>query len=449
MTKKWIFVINAFLGIASALFALGFISFSFLRVSDIPFQATLETQRALPKNGFIQKKDAYDAIAKSFLQLQFAPLSIKVPDLKHLLLFFGKNARPDASNHATALHFALSDSKTQASIAPGERLYLFYDRSQTLSRYVFSPSNKETSLWLEVLDHKNNEAQLKVSVRNEKGEVVSEPFTNSQFTLPQKEFVRLTPSTWEIGKFRVDGTLLARQRVRWFGVDQFMENHGGDEFKEVLGKQRVDFGEGEETYFVYVGVNDCLVWDGERWIVTSPGKETQGKDLMQVKKLDERMLTFDLWDAEGKNKLTLNLLKSNEQWSPESLQSEFKFVASRTRSQFVFEINGERVLLKPQDWLVQTENGWKKLSTPEEIDDYVSRKISGPMFIFNGIVKNEDHQAISGILYSHNRTEIESVELHVPTANSGTKGVAADRTKKDVRKSSKNISNLTIDYHKE
>jgi hypothetical protein len=128
------------------------------------------------------------------------------------------------------------------------------------------------------------------------------------------------------------------------------------------------------------------------------------------------MITFDLWDAEGKNKVTLNLLKSNEQWSPQNLQKDFKFVAARTRSQYVFEINGERVLLRPQDWLVATENGWKKLSTAEEIDDYVNRKVVGPMFVFDGIVKKEDCQVLTGTVFSQNRSEMETIELAVPQA---------------------------------
>ncbi|MCP5507977.1 MAG: hypothetical protein H7A37_06730 [Chlamydiales bacterium] len=47
----------------------------------------------------------------------------------------------------------------------------------------------------------------------------------------------------ELGKWRVDGTLLARQRARWYGPDMFLKRHGGDEFKDVSGKRRIDFGE--------------------------------------------------------------------------------------------------------------------------------------------------------------------------------------------------------------
>ena len=408
--------VNAVMAVFSGVLAILAVLFALLRSGEIDYPTEKSKKLTVPKSAFTLNKEAYDAIGTSLFELEFAPLSIKVPDLKPLLLFFGKNARPDASNHSVALHFALSDSKSNASIPIGEKLYLLYDRKQTPARYVFSPSNQETPLWLEVVENKGNEAVVKISVKNEVGETITEPANNSSFTLPQKDFVRLSQNNWEIGKHRVDGTLLARQKVRWFGIDKFMDRHGGDEFQELQGKQRIDFGEGEEIYHTYIGVNDVLIWQNDHWLKVTPGKDSLGKNLMMVKKVDERMITFDLWDAEGKNKVTLNLLKSNEQWSPQNLQKDFKFVAARTRSQYVFEINGERVLLRPQDWLVSTETGWKKLSTPEEIDDYVNRKVIGPMFVFDGIVKKEDCQVLTGTVFSHNRAEMETIELAVPQA---------------------------------
>lgn len=430
MTKKWLMFVNVGLGTLAGLLLLAALLVALFRPGEIPFPTTALKSHTLPKSSFELPKIAYDAIGQSLLELKFAPLSMKVPDLRQLLMFFGKNARPDANTNATALHFALTDSKSQASVVPGEKLYLMYDRSQTPARYVFSPKNQETALWLEA-EQKGNEAAVKISVRNEDGIVINEPFANAQFVLPQKDFVRLQPGNWEIGKFRVDGTLLARQKVRWFGQDRFMERHGGDEFKEIQGKQRIDFGDENEGYFAYLGAGDCLIWDGSHWVVVAPGKDTLGKDLMQVKKVDERMITFDLWDAEGKNKITLNLLKSTEQWSPQSIQKEFKFVAARTRSQYVFEVNGERVLLKPKDWLVMTEKGWQKLTTAEEIDDYVNRKVVGPMFVFDGIIKKDDCQTLSGTLFSNNRAEMETVELAVPQACSSTTVVTIPESKPD------------------
>jgi hypothetical protein len=86
-------------------------------------------------------------------------------------------------------------------------------------------------------------------------------------------------------------------------------------------------------------------------------------------------------------------------------------MGARTRSQYVFEIDNERMLLRPQDWLLLTEGGWKKLSTPKEIDDYVERRVTGTLFVFDSIGKKDEKQVIKGTVYNPMRTESYPVEL--------------------------------------
>jgi hypothetical protein len=143
-----------------------------------------------------------------------------------------------------------------------------------------------------------------------------------------------------------------------------------------------------------------------------------------VKKIDERIMNLELWDVEGNGKIVLNLLKSTESWIPQNLQQNFKFVGARTRSQFVFEVDKERVLLSPHDWLVLTETGWKKLVTPEEIDDYVDRKIVGPLFVFDKIERKDDRQMILGTLFNASRTEMAPIELSIQQQGSSNSSVA-------------------------
>ena len=54
--------------------------------------------------------------------------------------------------------------------------------------------------------------------------------------------------------------------------------------------------------------------------------------------------------------------------------------------------------LTPQDWLLYIDKGWRKLSTPEEIDAYVDRKTLGYLFIFDAVEKRDDKQVMVGTL---------------------------------------------------
>lgn len=415
MGKKWLYWTNALLlGCFSAL-SIAIIGVAWIRPSEISMPQISERKTALPKGAFVLSKEAYQAIASSTLSLKFTSPIMQLPDLKPHLTYYGINGRPDATIDRTVLHFALANQKSFASIVPGERLYVLYDKSQTPGKYIFSPQNSETALWMEVLQEKN-EAIVKVSMKNEQGDIIREPSPHAEFTLAEKEMARST-GNWDIGKWRVDGSLLARQRARWYGPDLFLENHGGDDFTIAMGKQRLDFGEEDETYSCFASEGDNLVWDGSRWEEVSTEEDTRGKPLLHVKKLDERLMHLEVWDPEGKSKVVLNLVKLTEPWAPQNIIKDFKFIGARTRTQCAFEIGQERMILKPHDWLLLTDAGWKKMTTSEEIDDYVARKLTGALFIFDGLIKKDDKQVLVGTIYNNARTEAHTIELAVQQNN--------------------------------
>jgi len=69
--------------------------------------------------------------------------------------------------------------------------------------------------------------------------------------------------------------------------------------------------------------------------------------------------------------------------------------------------------LTPKDWLLRTPEGWIKLSTVQEIDDYVERRLQGPLFVFDGVISREGRQMLLGSLFNPARTERQEIELPV------------------------------------
>ena len=410
MIRKWISLINIVIGAASLALLVLAMSLSLLRPWEIFTPEELPIRTSLPKGAFAYSKTEYDAIDGPVLALRFSPLTYQLPDLRKSLIFYGKNGRPDAKNIHSLLHFTFAGNKTISSLTPGEKLYISYDKTLTPPQFVFSPENQPTALWIET-EFQGNEANVKVTAQTEEGHLISEPAMYAQFSLPPKEFMRMGGAPWELGHWRVDGSLLARQKARWYGFDRFLERHGGDEFAFLQGKHRIDFGEEGESYSVFLGVNDCLVWNEGRWEAANPGDDSLGKPLICINKIDERLMNLELWDVEGKAKVNLNLLKSHEAWQSQSLEENFRFVGARTRSQYVFEIDDERILLRPHDWLVLTEEGWKKLSTIEEIDDFVERRTTGTLFVFDGVERKDDRQVLVGTVFNNSRTDSQSIEL--------------------------------------
>ncbi|ADI39252.1 putative membrane protein [Waddlia chondrophila 2032/99] len=410
MTKNWMIWINrALLGL---IMIFTFLAFFYLwkRPSQIPIPKLSEKKMILPEGAFAKTEEEYDRIGPPLLQLKFFPMTLQLPDLRNVIVYYGRNERPDANEGESLLHFSITGSKDSESIPPGEPLYLVYDKDQPRIKYVFSPNNKETSLWIEAVPL-DKEASVSVSMRNEYGQVIRKPEQFAQFNLKEKQMARYGASRWEIGKWKVDGTLLARQRARWYGKDLFLERHGGEEYRDKLNKQRIDFGEKDELYSIYLGEGDGAAWIGGKWKQVSAGEDTQKYPLLVLSKVEDRLLKFDLWDVGGKGKVSLNVIKSTETAAPRNLEKEFKFVGARTRSQLMFEVKGERILISPKDWYLFTEGKWVKLSTPEQIDAYVDRRVTGPLFVIDEIFRDDGRQLLVGLIYNTARTDVKLVEI--------------------------------------
>lgn len=434
MIRQWLIGFNYLLAGLILLFGLGALFLWWKRAEEIIPLSSHSKENRLPKGSFELAETAYLDISGPVFALNQLPPTLQLPDLRQQLIYYGKNGRPDAQTGASLLHFSLGTTqKSFISTPPKENVYLLFDRKTTPPRYTFSPQNQKTSLWIEpTLLENSNEVQIKVTLENDKGEKITEPDSYAKFNLTEKEFARYGGASWEVGSFRVDSTLLARQRARWFGPDRFLERHGGAEYQFAVGKQRVDFGEGDEIYSLFGGVGDCFIWNQNRWQTATPGKDSLTHPLLVVKKIEDRLMTFELWDAEGKGKLLLTLLKSSEPWimqNAQHLQHMFKFVGARTRSQCVFEVNRERMVLKPSDWLLLTPKGWKKLESEQEIDQYVKRKLSGTLFVFEGLTRKEEKQVMKGSLYSPNRQDFQAIEIPLQAGGRKSPFMAKRETK--------------------
>ncbi len=410
MEKKWLSRINIVLGTLALVLLAWAGVVEWLRPSEILPETVVRRPKVLPAPAFQQPQTAYDNIGEPFLHLRYSNPTLQLPNLRQQLLYYGKNERSDADKSMPLLHFAFLGDKAITSALAGDPLYIIYDRQLNPARYRFSLNNMPTSLWIEAKSE-GNQAKVELKMRGEHGEEIRKPEANANFILPEKDYSRFSGTPWEMGKWRVDATLLARQKARWQGQDLFLDTLGGTEFASQKGKQRIDLGEGADTYAIFAGPSSCFIWKEDRWQEATPGEGTRGYPLLCVKNIDARLMNLELWDINGKGKTNLNLLKSLEPGLNASSMRTFKFIGSRTLSQFLFEIDRKRVTLRPQDWLLQTEKGWIKLDTPKMIDDYVARQLVGPLFVFEGVVRVGDRQVVKGLLFNPSRTQMLSIEL--------------------------------------
>lgn len=429
---RWLSYLNLML--ITALVLMGALFFFHAAEKSVlpPFSPHVD-KTELPQSAFAQTEDL--DLGEGPLALSWVPPKMQLPDLRGELQFFGQNGRPDAAQGKPSFHIGLRSSGECRSVCESDRIYLAYqghhsaypseretvtpsqrplwgERAAGRGSYAFSPDNQPTPLWLEAHPTSAGALSLQVHMLDEKGSLVSTPEQLKNITLNAQDFPKSQTVGWELGGYRVDSTLLVRQKARWIGSDRFLEMHGGDDFSHIVGLERVDFFDGEALYSCFLGPKNFLVWKENRWTNPKTGESTVGLPLLCVRKIDEKILSLELWDAEGRAKTTLSLIRAKDHHKTPNLSHEFKFVGAKTWAQFIVECrNGERLTLKPHDWLVLTQDGWKKLDSPEEIDAYVEGRLVGPLFILDKMHKQNGHQVLAGHLFNSSRTDVEEIEL--------------------------------------
>lgn len=372
-------------------------------------------EASLPPGSFKLSEEAYDAISNPLFATSFTPPSAQLPNLKDELTFWGVNGRPDADPSQLPIHLVFRGHEQTWTVTAGERCYLDFTEQMHGWGYAPSPDNQETNLWIVPAVEDPSTVTVEVGMKKCDEQIVATPAANARFQLQAKDHA--TATDWQLDGLQVDNSLLARQRTRWHGPDLFLIHHGGSEYHLAQGRERVEFGEEEETYSCFVKEGDWLVWKQGRWHNLQPGESSVSCPLLFTKKIDDQLMRFELWDVEGKFKLSLSIMLAKTMWLPSHLKECLQFSAIKTWSRFVLDDGKERIEAAPLDWLLINESGWTKLDAIEKIDDYVCGRLKGELLVIEGLGRKQGKQVLQGQLFNITRSEREQVVL--PLASEG------------------------------
>ena len=360
---------------------------------------------------FFPKEPEKSTFGPPFLSVETRTLPLRLPDLRTTLMYFGSNHRPDISDVKSVVNMGIRGSQQSVPVSANAPIYLVYEPKTQGVRWSFSPNNAETAVWIQVAPGENS-AEVTVFLATDSGEIIKTPPEFAKFTLTQMHMPTVIRSNtpWEINGLRVDSSLLIRQRAMWFGQDQFLQEFGGDQYSDIALKERIDFMSTENPYFCYVGEGSCLAWVDGRWRMVEPGPDSRGKPLLVARKINERSISFDLWDEEGKNKIPLELHKAMNP-VPFTANIDIKLIGARSKKDWIVSVAGSRLVLKEDDWLVRVDGHWKKIATIEDLDNYVSGKTKGLLIALNGTEKDGNDVSLVGTLFDETRTRKTAIKV--------------------------------------
>lgn len=354
---------------------------------------------------FTCENSAYHAIGEPFLYLAKNPLKTKFPDLRSILVSYGVNCRPDSPKEESQLLISIRGTLPPTAVRIGQKVYLKYDSRPSVHRWVISENNSETPIWFEP-EVMENQIVVRVKVKDGQGKLVEDPLDLSYFTLPE---IALPPTnnsnySWQIGLDTVDNTLLTKQKAKWYGRDLFLQTYGGEEYAFTNERERIEFQNEGDSYAIFAKEGDIFVYEGSGWKSVTAGPESQGKPLLQVKKVTEHVISSIVWDPEGKHKMPLDLPKSQE-LAQNTPAPDIKLLGARTRQDWVAEIAGKRTLLRTDDWLLWQGGKCERLTSNAQVDNYLAGTLKGELIVLAGTQKIDNELCLVGERFSESRTK--------------------------------------------
>ncbi len=391
----------------------GFTLFSWIDIESATLPQPLPKRKFSLPYSFQQGSDARRALGPPFIKLEKSDIKFALPDLRNVLVYFGSTVRPDVSESAKVVQMGIRGTSNPIPISVGEPLYMKYEARGNTGKWSFSPDNAKTSIWCQVAPQEGS-TEVFVFMTDKEGNKIEEPKEFSQFTLQQVHlpYTAQGANGFEVGGQRADGSLLIRQKCAWFGQDLFLQELGDDTTRFAFEKERIDFLDPENSYFCFVGPGDCLVFVEEenRWYEVDPGPDSRGRPLLVAKKIDDRAITFDLWDPKGKTRIPIELRRANAMPSFAN-NFDLKLVGARSRKDWIAELSGVRMLVRADDWLILQNNAWHKITTTQELDDFISGEIRGPLLVLEGSEKNGNDIGLIGRVYDITRTQVVPLRI--------------------------------------
>jgi hypothetical protein len=345
---------------------------------------------------------------KSFLSLQAPLFKAHLPDIRTSLVFHGVQKRPDIKDNGGILLFAIRGASSIKACRMHEKVFLQYDSKNTLNNLNFAENGKKTPLWFEA-ELVNNELMIHVKLQTTKG-TIETPDELAHFSLPQERtLANVSVQHLELDGSRIDGSYFFTEKATWYGQDIFMKLFGGPEFDYTNGRERIEFGK-DNRYACFVKPGEWLVYENGEWKEASEDVSSLRKPILYAKTTTHNSMLFELWDADGKQKMDLTLVRSQETPITLSVENMIKLVGARSKKDWIAEIQGKRLLVRANDWFLFANNTLEKIDTKEMLEDYLSGRLKGELLIFEGAAQGQK-DALIGKIFNSSRTQASDCVL--------------------------------------
>ncbi len=351
----------------------------------------------------------YEEIGKGPLSLNETRSSQFIPRLGNELLLLGRNTRPDANQMESALLIGTKATGEERSVKLDETIYLLELDKEKEGRRGVRFSSSHTPLWVKPISMNRHSVTFEVyrflesEQKEEQNQLVlsiAPEAKKKSLSLSQKESLDYVKAVKEI---------------KHWGKDRLLEAYGGDEYRMLREKEKIQVGSDEGSSSVYfVSSGDFLIWDDGKWKLTTAQEISPTKPVVQIKSASPRGVEAELWDETGFFQLPVKVspTQPNRQTGKETTPL-FSSIRLRSGSQVTCIAGKRRLVLREGDWLLKTPNGWRNLKRMDQIEDCIHHRLCGELFIFDGLETSQGKTQMKGHLFDPMRSHMQTISFTV------------------------------------
>lgn len=355
-----------------------------------------------------------DEIGKGVLSLNPMRKSSLVPDLSREILVLARSSRPDCDPKDRILLLSTKSNSEQRTVTLGEQIFLSCNKKKD-EEPTYTFSDKKTPLWIKPILSGQEDICLEIGqfspckegegFLEEVGQVLVQQVRSSAFK-----------------EKRESAFLSSIRQAKWWGNDCLLKQYGGQEYREMMQKQKVEIPSEFGSQFYFLSAGDYLEWQEGCWQQTPLSSAKPGCPLAFVKSISSKNMEVEVWDEKGFYPQILNFELQN----PSKLQKtdlNNSLVRLRSSSQVTCTLGKRRFILKEGDWLLKVGKSWRNLKRSKDIEDCLQHKLRGELFIFDSIDKEQGKLFLKGSIFDEMRMQITPVSIPIsPEEHSSSKG---------------------------
>ncbi len=318
-----------------------------------------------------------------------------LPNIEKNLIYLAFNSRPDYTDNEREIFFGLKGVGNMIGVKSFEKMYF---HCSDVDEIAFA--NEPTPYWIEprLLTNGSLVVLFRVQYKDCDDSVIYELTEERKIEKPVG-----------VGNLCDDFSTLHSElsKSKIFGKDKVIELYGGDSFSNIKNCYR--FEKCQNGSVIYINDGDILYLSEDGWVKESV--DARNKPLLLIKKFNNDKCEYTIWGKSGiySESKTLPIEKSTPLTVKQSeLFSKLHF---RSDKSVTCHINNCSIILREGDWLLSSKNKWKTMCSLNELNNYLTYKLDGKLFIFDGIERRADKDYFIGHLFDEQRTCIQKIEL--------------------------------------